>query len=328
MNDRRPEAAVFAWDNGRGLTRDLGIVLELLEAAGYDATVRPVTKHLRGALYRAKVRRLIGRPVRDLNLFLESVVPAEFHRARHNVLIPNQEWFEPSDLRFLPFLDVVACRSHLTAELFANRGPRTEYVGFTSADRSVAGVPKGDGILHIAGHSLFKGTEALLRVWQRHPEWPCLTLVHRPEVAPVVEGIANIMQLTEHVPDQELKQLQQEAWLHIQPSEAEGFGHCLCEGMSAAAVVLTVDAAPMNELVRPERGVLVPWSGAEPMGVDRRYFVDEARLEESLAALLSGGPGSVLAMMQGARDWYLQNDIRFRQAFITLCHSFVRPRHR
>lgn len=31
--------------------------------------------------------------------------PAGLHRARRNVLIPNQEWFEPTDLKFLRFLE-------------------------------------------------------------------------------------------------------------------------------------------------------------------------------------------------------------------------------
>jgi hypothetical protein len=323
MSERRATAAIHVWDNGRGLTRDLHVITELVEQAGFVVSIEPTRPHERGVFYRAHARRMVRRPVRDVNLFLERLVPSQFHLARGNVLIPNQEWFPARDLRLLPFLDAIACRSHLAERLFAGRAPRVEYIGFTSIDRHLPDVPRKDRILHIAGHSRFKGTAALLRVWQRHPEWPLLTVVHRAEVAPLVEGAANIQQLVDFVPDDQLRRLQQEAWLHIQPSEAEGFGHCLCEGMSAGALVMTVDAAPMNELIAPGRGILVPAGGVEPMGIDRRHFVAEPALEAVLTETLRSGCNTFQSKMTAAQAWFEANDQRFRREFPVFMATFL-----
>jgi hypothetical protein len=52
--------------------------------------------------------------------------------------------------------------------------------------------------------------------------------------------------------------MQLESGVHLCVSEREGFGHYLNEARGAAAVVITTEHPPMNELVRPGVGVLVP----------------------------------------------------------------------
>jgi hypothetical protein len=314
--NRQATAAIYAWDNAHGLTRDLRIVRGLLEEAGYRVTVEPIPRRERAARYRAMVRRWWRRPVRDINVFLETPVPSAFHRARLNVLIPNQEWFDPVDTVLLRFIDIVACRTRLCERLFGALGVRTEYVGFTSDDRSDASVAPRDRILHVAGRSHFKGTVALLAAWRAHPEWPTLTLVHHTNVAPVDPSIPNVEQITAHIPDEEFRQLQQRAWLTIQPSEAEGFGHCLVEALSTGTLLMTIDAAPMNEIVTVERGMLVPWRGAEPMGIDRRYFVDAHQLEVAIAACLAAGPEGLRDRMTAGQDWFRSNGDSFRARFL------------
>lgn len=317
------EAAVYVWDNASGLSRDLGVIRPLLEEAGFAVVVKPITPRERGARYRALLRRQFLRPERALNIFIETLVPAEFHRARANVLIPNQEWFPATDVPLLPMLNLVACRTRISADLFAGRGAPVEYVGFTGLDRYDPAVQQTGRILHVAGRSHFKGTAALLRVWQRHPEWPVLTAVHRPGVAPLLEGSANVVQLTDHLDDADLARLQQEAWLQIQPSEVEGFGHSLLEAMSTGPLLVTLDAAPMNELVTPARGVLVPWKRSVPMGLHLKYLVDEPALEGTIATLLAAGPTGHRERMAAARAWYVANDLPFRQRFVDLFSRFL-----
>jgi glycosyltransferase involved in cell wall biosynthesis len=299
------------------------VIRPLLEAAGFAVIVKPITPRERGARYRALLRRQFLRPDRALNIFIETLVPSEFHRARANVLIPNQEWFLDIDVSLLPLLRLIACRTRLSADLFANRGAPVAYVGFTGLDRYDPAVRQTGRILHVAGRSHFKGTAALLRVWQRHPEWPMLTAVHRTEVAPLLEGCPNVEQLTDHLDEAELARLQQEAWLQIQPSEVEGFGHSLLEAMSTGPLVVTLDAAPMNEIVTPERGVLVPWKRTVPMGFDQKYLIDEPALEGTIATLLAAGPAGNRERMAAARAWFGSNDVPFRRRFVDLFSRFL-----
>jgi hypothetical protein len=55
----------------------------------------------------------------------------------------------------------------------------------------------------------------------------------------------------------DIRALQTSIGLHLCPSEREGFGHYLNEARAAAALIISTDHPPMNEMVRPEFGVLV-----------------------------------------------------------------------
>jgi glycosyltransferase involved in cell wall biosynthesis len=55
-----------------------------------------------------------------------------------------------------------------------------------------------------------------------------------------------------------LRDMQGAAFMHVCPSVREGFGHYLNEARAVGALVVTVDHPPMNELVRPQHGLLVP----------------------------------------------------------------------
>ena len=75
-------------------------------------------------------------------------------------------------------------------------------------------------VLKAAGRSPFKGTAALARVWRRHPEWPTLTLMHAENILEPL-NVPNIEQRIGYVDDDVLRQLQNESWLHVLPTEAE-----------------------------------------------------------------------------------------------------------
>uniref|UniRef100_A0A383W5Q1 Glycosyl transferase family 1 domain-containing protein n=1 Tax=Tetradesmus obliquus TaxID=3088 RepID=A0A383W5Q1_TETOB len=55
----------------------------------------------------------------------------------------------------------------------------------------------------------------------------------------------------------DIRALQASIGLHLCPSEREGFGHYLNEARAAAAFVITSDHPPMNDLIRPEFGLLI-----------------------------------------------------------------------
>ena len=319
MSQRARTANVFAWDNQGGVSRHIAILLGMLRDAGYAASVRGIPIRGRGARHLAALRsRLPRRPTVDLNLFVESIVPGALSSARTNVLIPMQEWFAPVDFSLLPLLDLVVCHSQHATDIFSGHGVPVRCLGFTSDDRRSDTAPDRRGrILHVAGRSHYKGSTAVLAAWAKHPEWPDLTIVHREGLLPVV-ALKNVEQKIGQLDDRELQRLQNEAWLHLQPSEAEGFGHCLCEGLSTGGVVLTMDAPPMNELVRAERGVLVPWDHQAPMNAGQRFFPAASVLERVVDEVLRVGPGGYEPMMRAAREWYEANDRRVHADFVSL----------
>src|SRR5215470_6729784 len=147
---------LIARDNGFGLSRDLRLLAAALAARGHAAVLSPQRRgKLRKWFGPWKPRlRVVGRVLRgagahefDVNMMLEHVRP---------------EWFA------LARRDFVFAKTRHTQEMFAARGCRVVFTGFTSADRHEAGVPRERAFFHLAGRSTTKNTEGLLALWRRH----------------------------------------------------------------------------------------------------------------------------------------------------------------
>jgi glycosyltransferase involved in cell wall biosynthesis len=322
VSGRTRTANLFGWDVGTGVSRHLQILSDILGEAGFASEIHPIPARARGDNLRVwMARNLPRRAVADLNVFTQDIVPSWLTKARVNVALPMQEWFDVRDLRLLPAIDVLVCHSQHAAEIFRPHHRRIEVIGFTSVDRRMT-IPweTRDRIIHVAGRSEYKGAKLVLDVWRRHPEWPTLTLTHAVGLLEPA-GLPNVDQRIGHIDDAELRQLQNEAWLHIQPSEAEGFGHCLCEALSCGAVVVSTDGPPMNELVRPGDGVLVPWAREEPLNMGFRYLATPEAVEETIARLLAEGRDTHRTLADRARERFEENDARNRLALSRLFSS-------
>ncbi|MBK6739724.1 MAG: glycosyltransferase family 4 protein [Haliea sp.] len=231
--------------------------------------------------------------------------------------------------RHLPGIDVVLCKTREAHETFSQLGCKVRFIGFTSEDRWDSGntQPREHTFLHLAGRSWQKGTRALTDLWLRHPEWPTLTVVqndrmyNQARVVPI--EAPNIIHRLVRLGDAELRALQNRHAFHLCPSEAEGFGHCIAEAMSCAAVTLTTDAPPMNELITPERGVLVDYHRMSSQRSGANYYVDPADLERKIEAIIAMDERSIAQLGDNARQWYLENDRLFRTRLIEALEQAV-----
>jgi glycosyltransferase involved in cell wall biosynthesis len=313
---------IIARDNGVGLTRDLQLLADALRAGGCDVTVTgirrgKVTKWLRPWARRGEwmLRRLFrGRraSTHDINVMLEHVWPDDAPFARTNVLIPNPEWLLPRDRQRLHRIDHVLAKTRHAEVLFQGLGPAVHYVGFTSVDRMLPEVPRVAGFFHLAGRSRSKGTERLLALWRRHPEWPRLTVVQSPHNARPGEPVPNIDHQVGYMDDATLQALQNSHWFHLCPSETEGYGHYLTEAMSVGAVVITLDAPPMNELVQAGCGILVPPSadtGRQHLATT--YFFDDDAMAAAVEKALAMDEETLRKMGECARAQFLANEASF-----------------
>jgi len=312
---------LIARDNGFGLSRNLHLLHDALAAADCEVTVSGIRRGaLRKVIHPLKLRagtlarRLTGRGAQrwDINLMLERVRPEYLATARRNVLMPHPEWFDDGDRGWLQRLDRAFMLTHHAAPLFEALGLKTEYTGFTSEDRRDTTVPRERMFFHLAGRSANKGTETLLALWRRHPEWPRLTVLQSPRSARPGPSAPNIVHRVDYIPDAELKRIQNAHRFHLCPSETEGFGHYLVEAMGVGALVVTLDAPPMNEMVRPERGALVPFSRTGTQGLATTYFYDESAMERVIECLLATSDAELECMGAAARAWFEDNDRAFR----------------
>jgi hypothetical protein len=313
--------------HGLGLNRTVGVLSEALRFAGFRVTVTSFKRdwYLRAWRGRKRLPRFFsrGRHHYDVNIFLETPVEDWFPTARVNCLIPNQEWVRQDEVEVLPRLDWILCKTHVAWEIFERKGFRTVKLGFSSVDRHDPGVRRApDSCVHIAGRSIQKGTLALCHVWARHPEWPTL-FVYSQEQHMDIAPAANIRWNRDFLDDDELRRVQNTHTIHLCPSEAEGWGHYIVEAMSCKAVVVTTDAPPMNEIVVPSRGVLVPYNRTEPQGLGISYFVDEEALERNIAQVLQISSGERDSLGANAREWYIGNDRHFRERLRAVVEKVV-----
>ena len=319
---------------GLGLINDAMLLAAALRRLGIDVMETPrrgcrvcrvldrVTDSVRRGPVGGLFRRARGTPRRmaaevvDVNFFLERAFPAFVPFARRNVLIPNPEWFEKRWIWHLGLVDAVFCKSNHAVGLFRQHTPAVERIGFTSRDRSGSTVrpchPADARWLHVASAGLNKGTAAVLQAWQAHPHWPGITVLQSRRPALGRSG-SNVNYRAERVDDEQLVHLMSGSSVHLCPSEAEGFGHSIVEAMSCAALVLTTDAPPMNELVQEDRGVLIPAAEAVPQRCGEHFRVSATALAASVERVLGMNNSAIEHRRAAARLWYEDNNRQFEK---------------
>ena len=318
---------IISLDNAAGLSRDIDILPDVLSSIGVRVTVSRmsvpavngvITRRVARTVQRVANRLAVRRHRRasrrfDLNLFIEGIWPGWLPCARHNCLIPSQEWFRDEYRPYLPALDLLLCRTRHAQQVFSALGCRCEHIGFTSHDRYLPTCQKQySQPFHLAGNSLEKGTEALLDLWRRHPDWPHLCIVQRRALARP-SGLPNVLHVTRYLGDADLQRLQNSHGLHLCPSQVEAFGHSIVEAMSAQAVTVVTDAPPMNEVAAADRSLLVDCQRSEPMRLGTKFFVDEASLERRVGEALEMDDARRTSMGRNAREWFQENDRLFRK---------------
>lgn len=316
---------LIAWDNQRGLSHDLHLLRQTLEGLGHQVSQTNVGPKRRHGIFQAhwlRLRMIVGWLVSggrlsakfDLNIFLEHARPAYLKLARRNAFIPNPEWFSKRDQRWLRYFDRVLTKTRIATDTFAEWGYPTTYIGFLSVDRWDPNLPRQASFLHLAGASRMKGTQDLLTIWQRHPEWPRLIvqqspLTANPSNAPTPANIEHRIGYAKDISD--ITRMQNSFVFHLCLSEAEGWGHYIVEAMGCGAVTITCDAPPMNELVQPDRGILVHACMIGRQNAAMRYRFDEISLEEAIERAITMTDDQRRFLQSNARAWFLDNNQRF-----------------
>ena len=245
-----------------------------------------------------------------LGIHLEHIRREYLRETALSVLIPNPEWFDSMFMRLLKRIDVVLCKSQNGLEIFRQFHPDCRYIGFTSYDR-LADVKKKREFVHIGGKSLHKNSRLVAAAWQGLSEK--LTL---QKLDGNFNGNYTFVRKRIEDMDAFLSSFQ----FHVCPSKAEGFGHYINEALSVGGIVLTTDAPPMNELVRPEYGIMIPASAAGRHWLAREYEVTADGIRDAVRRCMLLTTQQIEQMSRLSRDVYLKRDAEFK----TNLNNFIR----
>jgi len=325
---------VIGKDNGVGLTKDMELIITLLKELELNVSYRaPLSyKQKERSYLEYKFLKIVGKFISPrllysfrhhsdmfiINIFLEHIEPLYLYQGDINCFIPNPEYCKKADIDLLGNIDYILCKTFFTEKVFKELKLPTYYMGFTSEDRFDNSVSdKEETFFHLAGASPLKGTEVLVDIWLKHPEWPLLTILQKAKRYKRKDLIKadNIQYILEYLEDDTLKRLQNTNYFHLCPSESEGYGHYIAEAMSCGAVTLTTDAPPMNEMVTDDRGVLVKYHLKKPKMLGMKYYVDETDLERKIMKMMHMGAEEKKTIHKKSRQWFIENDKNFRKRF-------------
>lgn len=207
----------------KGLWRDGRILDRLLTSWGHEVHVydfRDVAGLPRDhALYSAVIH-------------LEMVVPRTFTWSDRHLWFVNPDWATRDRLAWADAFRFVLAKSEDGRYQLEQAGvKRVINVGFEAEDCHVP-VKRERRFFHTWGGSIRKGTRQVLRAFE-------------------LDGCENIpatLLFGSPLAEPQLRIEQNRCQFWVQPSSVEGFGHCIHEGLSCGAIVITSAGPPMNEV--------------------------------------------------------------------------------
>lgn len=208
------------------------------------------------------------------------------------VLIANPEWLLPIDQErakagyVTEFWHKTQSGLRLLSELFPNH--IHTYIGFSSLahfpdnskpDYSICG--------HFGGKAMGRRhTQELMDIWSEDSDLPELSVHFYGDKTPNTKEWLhgnNLRLKTGFMPEEEYLREFTRHGIHICTSSAEGFGHHINEARAIGALVITLDAPPMNELVDSSCGVLAAYSDSKPHCCGHFYKSTAAQLRAAIS---------------------------------------------
>lgn len=309
------------WNFGGGMRLDVRLLEQMIREAGLVpkriASRERTSRRERRLKYFLQWRTL-WRPV-AAQFHLEQIHREQFRHAHRNYILPNPDFTDPAVLPRIDRPFTILAKTRHAEGLFGPLVANCRYMGFTSPDSRREGVSKNfRAFLHLAGMSDFKGTFSVAEAWRRNPDWPQITIV-RPArdrfgaLRPALPTAPNIRLIDRWISDEEVLELKNACGVHLCPSEMEGFGHYIFEAMGAGSVVITTDAPPMNELVRPENGMLAPFHTEGKCFMVDKCIVSPEAIENCVRLALALPVDRLAEMGAVARTRFEEMDGQFRE---------------
>lgn len=299
---RRLTIQIISHDNGVGLTTDARLLRALFEAEGHEVRF---------------VEWRDGSGQADVNVYLELFDPRHLSSAPAHIGLFNLEWYDAHQVSSLATMTQLWAKSAEALRIYEHHGKGlwpTYYTGFLSRDMRVPTEVRERRCVHVRGKASQKGTDLVLEAWRRHGDrLPPLTVTSAQEFdgCGAHQNHRNVTVDIGYKSEAELAAVMSRCRFHVCPSETEGWGHYIAEALSCEAAIVTVDASPMSEHVRPDFGVLLP-AAHVPQGLVTRYRTDPDVLAQAVMRLMDRDDAELDEMGARARRHWEARQADFR----------------
>lgn len=290
--------------NGAGLQKDTELLRGLIESHGHSVTCTMFNES--APTFRPH----------DVNIFLEVVTPQWLQFGKQNWIVPNSEWWYPCWDPVLPRINKVLCKTKDCHEIWTRKaGSRAIYIGFEANDFYKSGIQRKPTFLHLAGKSETKNTAAVMEAWRNfNLPYPLIISAFKPGIVELCQGVKNVTQVHRFGDSQAVEMLN-ECQFHIMPSKNEGFGHAIHEALGCKGIVITTDAAPMNQFTGVDKRLLIPVARKVPRLLT---FFHEVSGQDVAAAVHKAAqlyPDELEAIGNAAREGFIADRTFFREKF-------------
>ena len=286
---------------GAGLEQEAKLLKSLLESYGVAVSLVHYTDMSRGLS-----------PV-DVMISLEVILPRTLALAKKNIFFPNSEWWNPKNEQYLPRFQKIFCKTQDCLDIWTRKVGygRCVYTSFEARDLYDSSIKRQPFFLHVAGKNGNRNTKSVIDCWIQNDCLPPLTVVCSIPSVGIPARTKSPIQLVRSASESDLKFLMNSNQYHIIPSEYEGFGHALNEGIGCNAMVATTDAAPMNSYSGICRSGLIKVSEKVPKSLAILNKVSSQDVYTAVQNLLT----SVLFDPDEPRNAFLSNREFFREKF-------------
>jgi glycosyltransferase involved in cell wall biosynthesis len=296
--------AMLSRDNGVGLSLDSNLLTDLFTSAGHEVS-----------FYDWQDQAM---PHSDVAFHLELVSRNLAQCADRNIAILNLEWYPAEWMKYLPAFDQIWAKSAYALRFCRNRGGKNvQLTGFLGIDLYDPLVKREVRCMHLRGRSGMKGTDQVIEAWRRAPDLPPLTIISKDPVK-LPDGLEDRVEVVMEPSDEERNRLMNRAEIHVCPSIAEGWGHYITEAMSVGATVITTDASPMNEHIRPQWGYLLGVTSTRNHHQAVLTYTSPNLIVEAVRRAVALKPERRRQLGQATRAQFLKRNAEFKEIALRL----------
>ncbi len=267
---------------------------------------------------------------KNIVVFWEKVIDCRllYDETVLKIFIPHPEIIVEGTLPLLNYVDHIWHKTKLSVEAFKDHASQAAhfFTGFTSIEPDIT-VQNYGRFAHFRGKASNRHSTQILNVWRNNPHYPELRYHFYQELNGSWEepfefkewlACRNISVMAGKIDKSFYNQQLGQCGIHLCLSGVEGFGHYINEARAMGAVVVVIDAPPMNEFIDINSGILIPSSDRQEMGLVHRHLVSERSIKLTIDKIIELPQTHLKELGEAARKRYLTEGQLFRERMALL----------